>query len=316
MKIIERHIPFSRTKRFIVRALAAAGIMIAGLGTQASAQSIVAIANGEAITNSDIEQRIKLNTLIKRTQMSRQEALQDLIDDKAKIKEAKRYGLELSSSDVDENYNNTASRMRMSPDQLSKTLEHAGIRPESFKARMKAEMTWSNLVRGRFGKSFEISDKDIQAQLGKDPDAGKVDSFEYQMRPVVLIVPRGAPASTIELRKKDAENIRGRVESCDQAVSLFRAMRDGAIRDSVTKTSADLAPQLRELLDKTPVGKMTPPEVTRQGIEMVALCDRKATKIDSPARRQLKEKAYSDRFEAKSKEYLQEARKATMVEMR
>ena len=61
-------------------------------------------------------------------------------------------------------------------------------------------------------------------------------------------------------------------------------MRDAAIRDQLTKTSADLPPNLRELLDKMPIGKLTPPEVTKQGVEMVALCSRKPTKADTPAR--------------------------------
>lgn len=291
-------------------------LIAAGRGSELHAQSIVAIVNGEAITNSDIEQRIKLNTLTKHTKMNRQEALQDLIDDKVKIKEGKKFGLDLSASDIDESFNNTASRMRMNAEQLTKVLENNGIRADSFKARMKADMTWSNLVRGRFGKSFDVSDADLRAKLGGTPEANQTESFEYIMRPIVLVVPRDAPQSLRETRRKEAEQLRARVESCDQAASIFRTMGDAAIRDSVTKLSADLAPPLREMLDKTPIGKLTPPEVTRQGIEMVALCDRKPTKVDSPAKRQLKEKMYSERFEAKSKSYLAEARKGAMIEMR
>ena len=93
-------------------------------------------------------------------------------------------------------------------------------------------------------------------------------------------------------------------------------MRDGAIRDQITKTSADLPPNLRELLDKTPVGKLTPPEVTKQGVEMVALCSRKPTKADTPAKRAAREKIYNEKYEAKSKSYLKEVRKGAMIEMR
>ena len=73
---------------------------------------------------------------------------------------------------------------------------------------------------------------------------------------------------------------------------------------------------LRELLDKTPIGKLTPPEVTKQGIEMFALCGRTETKADTPAKRALKEKIYAERYEAKSKSYLQEVRKGAMIEIR
>lgn len=296
-------------------ALAAATLVLAGHGSEVRAQSIVAIVNGEAVTNSDIEQRIKLTTLTTRKTPSRQEALDDIINDKLKIREGKRYGLDMSATDIDAAFGNMASRMRMSNEQLVKTLEGHGIRPETLKNRIKADMTWGNLLRGRFQSSFNVSEKDLEAALG-GADKATTESFEYLMRPIVLIIPRGSPQSVFEARRKEAELLRNRIQSCDEAVELFRAMRDAAIRDQISKTSADLPPPLRELLDKTPIGRLTPPETTRQGIEMVALCSRKPTRADTPAKRALRDKMYNEKYEAKSKSYLQELRKGAMIEMR
>lgn len=277
------------------------------------AQSVAAMVNGEAITNFDIDQRIKLTQLTTRKAISRQEALEELINDKLKIKEGKRYGLDMSSSDIDGAYGNMASRMRMSPEQLNKTLEGHGIRPETLKSRIKADMTWGNLVRGRFQSSFLVPEKDL---AGIEAGKSEGESFEYLVRPIVLIVPRGSGSAAIEARRKEAELLRNRIQSCDEAQELFRSMRDAAIRDQLTKTSADLPPNLRELLDKMPVGKLTPPEVTKQGVEMVALCSRKPTKADTPAKREAREKIYNQKYEAKSKSYLEEVRKGAMIEMR
>ena len=38
---------------------------------------------------------------------------------------------------------------------------------------------------------------------------------------------------------------------------------------------------------------------------MVALCDRKPTKIDTPKKREIREKMFAQKYEAKSKAYLQ-----------
>ena len=73
---------------------------------------------------------------------------------------------------------------------------------------------------------------------------------------------------------------------------------------------------MRELLDKTPVGRLTPPEITKQGVEMVALCDRKPTKIDTPKKREIREKMFAQKYEAKQKAYLNDLRKAAMIECR
>jgi peptidyl-prolyl cis-trans isomerase SurA len=305
--------------RFARLGVLAAAITIASShSSSVMAQAVAAIVNGEPITNLDIEQRIKLTTLTTRKTPSRQEALEELINDKVKLKEAKKYGLDLSASDVDAAFGNMATRMRMNGDQLAKTLEGHGIRPETLKSRIKADMTWGNLVRGRFQSSFIVAEKDLRATVGDKVDDSnpQTESFEYLVRPIVLIVPRGSSPATIEQRRKEAELLRNRIQSCDEANELFRSMRDAAIRDQMTKTSADLPAPLRELLDKTTVGRLTPPEVTKQGIEMVALCSRKPTTADTPAKREAREKIYNQRYEAKSKSYLQEARKGAMIEMR
>jgi peptidyl-prolyl cis-trans isomerase SurA len=93
-------------------------------------------------------------------------------------------------------------------------------------------------------------------------------------------------------------------------------MQNAAIREPVTKTSADIPAVLREVLDKTPIGRLTPPEITKQGVEMVALCGRKPTTIDTPKKKEIRDKMFAQKFEAKSKSYLDEIRKAAMIECR
>jgi peptidyl-prolyl cis-trans isomerase SurA len=284
----------------------------------AHAQNAVVVVNGDPITNFDIEQRTKLIMLSNGGKApSRQEALEELINDRVKIKEGKKFSLEVTPAELETQYAAMAARMRLTHDQLNKVLEGRGIRPETLKARIKADFIWSQLVRGRYGQSLIVGEKDIASAIEVKGGDGKeqTGSFEYKMRPVVLFVQRDAPQSTIELRKKEAETLRGRVQSCEQAEGLFRAMRGGVIRDQVVKTSADLPPPLRELLDKTPVGQMTPPEITRQGVEMVALCSRTPS-TETPEKREAREKLFTQKYEAQAKKYLQEVRRSSMIEYR
>lgn len=284
--------------------------------TPVQAQSVAAMVNGEPITNFDIDQRMRLMALSNQ-KGSRKQILDELIDEKVKIREAKKYGVDPTASDIDASYASMGQRMRMSPEQLTQTLASRGIRPGTLRSRIRADMVWSSLVRGRFKDSLMVSDKVVRTESG-DLAGAKNDSsnFEYQMRPIVLVVPRGSAPAIVEMRRKEAEALRSRVQSCDDANTLFRSMRNATIRDTVVKTSADLPQSLRELLDKTPVGHLTAPEVTRQGIEMVALCERKPTTGDTPEQRKVREKLYVQKYEAKSKSYLQEIRKAAMIEYR
>jgi peptidyl-prolyl cis-trans isomerase SurA len=291
-------------------------VLILGGGAPLHAQSIAVMVNGEPITNFDIEQRAKLGALTGGKAPDRQGVLNELIDEKVKIKEAKKYGVDPGSSDIEQAFGGMAQRMRLSNDQLTKVLESKGIRPDTLKQRIKADMVWTSLVRGRFKESLQIGEKDVAERAKEAGEAADTEAFEYRMQPIVLIVPRGAPQSDFEGRRKEAETLRERVTSCDEANSFFKAMRNAAIREIVVKTSADLPQSLRDILDKTPIGHLTPPEVTKQGIEMVALCGRKATTVDTPKKREVRDKMYVEKYEAKSKAYLQEIRKAAMIEYR
>ena len=306
----------SPVSRLLLLALGA-GLILAGGAAPSRAQNIVVMVNGEPITDFDIEQRSKLDQLTTQKTPNRQDVLNELIDDKVKTKEGKKYGVEPSVSDVDQSYSGMASRMRLSSEQLTKMLETKGVRPETLKSRMRAEMVWTSLVRGRYKERLQVGEKDVaaavQAQTGEKL---QIEGFEYKMQPIVLVVPRGSPQASMEARQKEAETYRSRVASCDEANSLFRSTANATIRESVTKTTADLPEALRKVLDDTPVGHLTPPEVTKQGIEMVVLCGRKPTMIDTPKKREIREKMYAEKFDKTSKSYLQEIRKAAMIEYR
>jgi peptidyl-prolyl cis-trans isomerase SurA len=291
--------------------------MLVVCGWPAQAQTVCVMVNGEPITEYDIDQRSKLDFLSNHKQASRQDVLNELIDEKVKIKEAKKFGVDPSDSDIDQSYAQMGSRMHITPEQLTKSLESQGIRADTLKARLKTDLVWGSLVRGRFKERLQVGERDVAEKVkAEGGDAQQTDAFEYTMQPVVLIVPRGSPPSATEARQKEAEALRGRVQSCDDANSYFKTMQNAAIRESVVKTSADIPPNLRKVLDDTPIGHLTPPEVTKDGIQMVALCGRKATTIDTPKKREIREKMYTNKYEATSKSYLQEVRRAAMIEYR
>jgi len=300
--------------RFLLLVL---GAVLSLTGAPARAQNIVVMVNGDPITDFDIEQRSKLDQLTTQKTPARQDVINELIDDKVKMKEGKKYGVDPGVSDINQSYEGMAQRMRISPEQLTKSLEVKGVRPETLKGRMKAEMVWTSLVRGRYKERLQVGEKDVADKVKAEGNEKlQIDGTEYKMQPIVLIVPRGSPPAFQETRQKEAETYRARVTSCEEANSLFRSTPNATIRESVTKTTADLPEALRKVLDDTPIGHLTAPEVTKQGIEMVVLCSRKPTTIDTPKKREIREKMYSEKYEKTQKTYLEEIRKAAMIEYR
>jgi peptidyl-prolyl cis-trans isomerase SurA len=282
--------------------------------SRALAQHVVLQVNGEIITDYDIEQRAKFNTIAAHKTSSRQEVIEELIDDKLKIQVAKRYKIDVTDADVESSFSDMAHRMHVTPDQLTQNLAQSGIDAKTLKARVRADLSWQYIIRGKFQSSLQVSEKSVLDQIATDKKAeGGEVGYDYTLRPILFVVPR-ADAALQESRRKDAEALRSRFTTCDSGLLVARSMRDVAIREPITKNSSDLVPALRQILDKTEIGHLTPPETTAQGIELFALCEKKETKSETPEKRQAREKIFSEQFEAKAKHYLRELRRQAMIE--
>jgi peptidyl-prolyl cis-trans isomerase SurA len=309
---------FLRRLRLILAGCVAGCVLAAAAATGVHAQTVAVMVNGEPITDLDIEARVKFDFLSTHKQPNRQDVINELIEEKLKIKEAKKFGVDPSVSEINEAFGQMAQRMRITPDQLAASLDKQGTRADTLKQKIKADMVWGSLVRGRYKERLQVGEKDVaeavKAEGGDEAQQG--DAFEYRMQPVVLIVPKGSSPQAVELRQKDAETLRARVETCEQANQFFKSMPNAAIRETVIKTSADIPAPLRKVLDDTPIGHLTPPEVTKQGIQMVALCGRKPTSIDTPKRKEMRDKMFAKKYEETSKNYLNEVRKGSMIEYR
>jgi peptidyl-prolyl cis-trans isomerase SurA len=128
------------------------------------------------------------------------------------------------------------------------------------------------------------------------------------------VVGRGAGAEAIEARKKEAEALRTQFDGCDTGIRYARSLRDVAVREPILKSSADLAPAIREILDKVPVGHLTSPEVTARGVELFALCNKREARVESVAKAQVKNKLIGEKFEAQGKRFLAELRRSALIE--
>jgi peptidyl-prolyl cis-trans isomerase SurA len=295
-----------------------AAVMLAAaastLAVTAEAQQVVVIVNGEPITALDIEQRSKLIQLSTHKVPPRQDVIDELINEKLKVREAKKFGLDISTSEVDGAYASMAGRMRYTPEQLTQTLANAGVNTATIKARIKADLAWPQLVRGRYQSSLQVGEKDLLTAMETKTNEDAV-GYDYTLRPILFLVPAGSPETFIEGRKREAEALRGRFQGCDDGLNFARALKDVAVREQVIRSSADLPAELRKVLDGTEVGRLTPPETTKFGIEMHAICAKKESSADNtPGKRRARESVMAQRYEQRSKQYLQELRRGAMLE--
>lgn len=309
---LESRIRFTSTT---VRVRVAAMLIVVVAGGNALAQNVAAFVNGDPITVIDVEQRGKFIQLTEQKAIPRQKVLDQLIDERLKIREGRRWGIEASDKEVDNSFAAMAGRLQKSADALAQDLAQKGVNASTLKSRIRADIVWQQLIRGRYQSRLQLSDQEVVSLLkSKNIEDRDAVGYDYTLRPILFLITPGSPGAAFEARRKEAEALRKTFKGCEESLRTVRAMRDVAVRDQVIRSSADLPEGLRKVLDSVPLGQLTAPEVTRHGVEMFAVCSKIETKTDTPGRRAARETLMQERFEQESKRYLRQLRRAALIE--
>ena len=114
----------------------------------ASAASSIRIkVDDQPITSYDITQRA---TLLKLTGGGgEKDAIEELINETIQFIEAAKMGVGVPESRVDLAIDDISKRTKMSPAQLKKELAAQGVDIDTLRRRIKAQMTWQQLVQMR-----------------------------------------------------------------------------------------------------------------------------------------------------------------------
>ncbi len=189
---------------------------------------IAAIVNDDVISAFDLHSRTLLIITLSELPRNQQtverlapQVLRLLIDEKLKLQEATRLGIEVTQADLDGALVMSARRNKMTPERLVETLESQGIGVETLLFQAKAEIAWSRIVPLKYGSNVEISVEDIAAEQAK--------AKELQNQPMFLlseiVLPFDNPSKSQEVRQQAQQLIKEMLNGASFA-SLARAFSE------------------------------------------------------------------------------------------
>jgi peptidyl-prolyl cis-trans isomerase SurA len=140
-------------------ALKCASTIALMLAVPTLAQTAAVTGGREPLGEHEIEQRQKLNRLMARKVTERDDVIKELINERRRIKDAKKSGVDISGAKIDAAFAEMAAHMHVTPERLTKALEERGVQAESLKYRIKVDMAEAGSAGWHYRKSLDPSDK-------------------------------------------------------------------------------------------------------------------------------------------------------------
>lgn len=306
--------------RIRLLALAAGlGLVLAPFAAaSAVAAAIKVVVNSDPITTYDIAQRKRLIEITGQARGSGAEkaAIDELIDERLKLQEAKRRNVSTSDAEIEDAFASLARRTKMTPAQFRAALKQVGVDPTTLMDRLRGEIAWRKVVQARFRATIRVEESAIVAALGGKAGTAAAKGIEYDLKQVIFVIPGDAGASYKAQRRREAEALRARFTSCETGAELVKGLRDVAIKPVGLRTTSELPPDRREALAATKVGHLTRPQTGEFGIEMFAVCSKREIGSDSVERSEARLQLMNEKGEALARSYIRDLRRDAFIEYR
>lgn len=247
-----------------------------------AASEIAVVVNGMPVTTFQIRQRAAFLKLRREGGNLTSKATDELIDEALKQQEIRRRGIKIPDEAVEQAFENFAKQNKLTVAQLTEVLSRSGFSAQGFKDYIRVQMGWGQAVQASLRSSDRMSEQDavqqMLAQGGKKPK-----TTEYTLQQVIFVVPPDERGSQMSRRKREAEGMRGRFNSCDRTYDIAKELRDVTVRDLGRVMQPELPPRWKDAIERTSVGKATPVQETERGVEFIAVCNSRQVSDDKAA---------------------------------
>ena len=241
-------------------------------------------------------------------------ALDELIDERLKLQEAKRMNVVASDDEVSKIVRSLAEKNKMTEAQFGQHLSGMGADLDGMRARFRAMLSWNDVIRRKFGQQIAITERDVDRVVSQGP-AG-VDQVELQVQRITLSISEKVNQTHVAQRMAEAEGLRGKFKDCKSMSSLAGSVTAARFEDLGTRKPSTLTEPTKSLLVGAKDGEMIPATVGTGGVELYAVCGRTVIKADESKRTAAQEELRAKEFEMLAKRHLQNLRQDALIEYR
>lgn len=300
----------------------------------ASNQGIVATVNDVPITSFDIDQRLRLMKILGTRQEgnnARKKALQAMIDEVIKIAEAKKYKVDATDRQIDEQLGRIAKGLKTDAPGLREKLQSQGIAISSLKQYVAAQIAFSRILGGKYQVKIKVEPAEVDKKYAEikqgleqkvstimnDPRMKTVQV--YTILEIDLPVETADDAMLLQARAVEASQLIKNFKGCDTAREAASGIFNVKIGKPIDAVAAKIPKQLKQALDSVGPGKAMGPARGPKGIQVIGFCSKRVVqpqkpKFELPTREQVETAVSNEKYDAVEDKYMRIMRKTALIE--
>ncbi|WP_448206608.1 peptidylprolyl isomerase [Azospirillum sp. sgz302134] len=254
----------------------------AAAGAQAPSERIAAVVNDEVISLSDVYARIRLALLNAGAQDSAEtrqrltpQVLRQLVDERLQIQEAKRLGITVPTSEIDDAIKRIADQNRMARPQLENLMKSQGVPLSTLQEQVRALLAWQRVMQRRIRQEVVVGDEEVEAVMQRIK--ANIGKPEYLVAEIFLAV--DSPDQDDEVRRtadRLVEEVRRGGNFAALARQFSQSAGAAAGGDMGWVRSGELNPELDKVLTSMRPGQMSAPVRTATGYHVMLVRSQRA----------------------------------------
>lgn len=226
------------------------------------------IVNDRAVTNYEIDQRLKLLTLFRTPGATQQFAQDQLIEDRLKQQELDRVGLVITEEALQEAMAEFAGRANLELDQFLTLLQQNGVAEDTLRDFVKIGITWRDYIRTRYGRTVNITETEIDRVINQT--GATADGIEVLLSEIIIPAPPPRAAQALATAQRIAQTSSTATFSAEaRRVSALPSRANGGRLGWLP--IGNYPPQIRDIILSLGTNEVTTPIQIPNGVALFQL---------------------------------------------
>lgn len=239
-------------------------------------------------------------------------ALEELIEEKLKLQEAKRQGVTIGDDEINRVIAGIAERNKMTLEQFTQQL---GGGVDAMKNRIRSTLSWNDVIRRRFGAQIAVASRDVDKLVASSTTAAE-DDVELRVQRIRIALPAKMDQSAAAQRMQDAEQIRSKFTDCKSSGAIAAGVAGAKFEELGKRRPSAFQEPTRTFLLNAKDGEMLPPSMGDGNVELWIVCGRDVLKGQEQQRTAAEGELKQKEFEILAKRHLKDLRQDAHIEYR